>query len=564
MGRFETLYSLPQNLYIEGAPIIVEAGNLLKDTITGSIVAQIKYKSLSHKNINALKIKITIFDITKQPLGEVIEYQYLDLTIRQGQDFGSDKAIIVPNVVARSFSINEITVIFGDNKQWVSNREFDRLVNSQMLKTTLNDDELIKQYRLETNNSANYMPKEMLGLWQCTCGEWNVFNDCNKCRLKKTKVFSSYNIDQLIRSKNFRIEEEIEEEKLKKAICELKEKKRRRCIKIILCFASIMILVFISVLAVSIKIEDINATKAYNAACDMANKYIESGDYDKAYASLEEYPDDIITIFLGKSEEYLQNQNYKKTFECLNMLDDLYSNDVVNFLSENKLGFINIKEYDFEKSLEENTIEMFYEYVRSGDATNAKAAFDYVDEKKWNELLSDYKNGEVIEKGRYLNICAMYIFSSIEQFTGTDNEKMVLSRNIAMKKNENILEHLEILEKADGKGLIVLPEKEMEEFYQTKYEEYKKMEGAYIYIRDNGIMEQELYCYVENYRMFWLNLSGEWREIKEIEYRYGYWIGYFETAVETDISVKFSEDSIVIHDNVYTRIDKSELPSIPD
>ena len=45
--RFERLYKLSENLYIDGAPIIISAGALLKDTATGSVVAQIKFHSVS-------------------------------------------------------------------------------------------------------------------------------------------------------------------------------------------------------------------------------------------------------------------------------------------------------------------------------------------------------------------------------------------------------------------------------------------------------------------------------------------------------------------------------------
>ena len=45
--RFEKLYALQNDLYSDGAPIIVSAGALLKDTETGRIIVQMKYHSLS-------------------------------------------------------------------------------------------------------------------------------------------------------------------------------------------------------------------------------------------------------------------------------------------------------------------------------------------------------------------------------------------------------------------------------------------------------------------------------------------------------------------------------------
>ena len=51
--RYGRLYSLPENLYAEGAPVIISAGNLLKDTQTGKILAQLKIKNISSKIIKA-------------------------------------------------------------------------------------------------------------------------------------------------------------------------------------------------------------------------------------------------------------------------------------------------------------------------------------------------------------------------------------------------------------------------------------------------------------------------------------------------------------------------------
>ena len=44
--RFQKLFSLENNLYIENAPIIISAAALLKDTKSGNIVGQVKFKSV--------------------------------------------------------------------------------------------------------------------------------------------------------------------------------------------------------------------------------------------------------------------------------------------------------------------------------------------------------------------------------------------------------------------------------------------------------------------------------------------------------------------------------------
>ena len=112
--RFEKLYSLPSNLYSEGAPVIISAGSLLKDTETGKIIAQIKYHSVSHIPIKALKITVAAFDISGLELEGIDEYQYLDLNIQNGQEFGSNKAIVLPNDITRSFSITSVVAVLSN------------------------------------------------------------------------------------------------------------------------------------------------------------------------------------------------------------------------------------------------------------------------------------------------------------------------------------------------------------------------------------------------------------------------------------------------------------------
>ena len=57
--RFQKLFSLENNLYIEKAPIIISAAFLLKDTKSGNIVVQVKFKSVSNKNIKGVKISLS-------------------------------------------------------------------------------------------------------------------------------------------------------------------------------------------------------------------------------------------------------------------------------------------------------------------------------------------------------------------------------------------------------------------------------------------------------------------------------------------------------------------------
>ena len=65
--RFERLFSLPENLYADGAPIIISSGALLKDTSTGSILAKLMLKSVSNRQIKAVKVKLALIDTWGEP-----------------------------------------------------------------------------------------------------------------------------------------------------------------------------------------------------------------------------------------------------------------------------------------------------------------------------------------------------------------------------------------------------------------------------------------------------------------------------------------------------------------
>ena len=66
--RFQKLFSLENNLYIENAPIIISAAALLKDTKSGNIVVQIKFKSVSNKNIKGVKISLSAYEFRAKKL----------------------------------------------------------------------------------------------------------------------------------------------------------------------------------------------------------------------------------------------------------------------------------------------------------------------------------------------------------------------------------------------------------------------------------------------------------------------------------------------------------------
>lgn len=239
--RFTTLFKLPSNMYSVDSPIIVSAGALLKDTETGKIIVQIKYHSVSIATIKALKVTISSYDVFGEKVGEIDEYQYLDLNVNYGQEFGANKAIILPDEVARSFKIDKIIVILSDGSNYDVDIPMEILPPSESIKTVLQNDELVKQYQLVVNAKADYIPQERNGLWCCSCGKWNVSTRCSNCNAEKETVFLSLDISTLtLKMEERLVAEEIEKFKqeelaaieMKNAIEREKNKRKENVAKI--------------------------------------------------------------------------------------------------------------------------------------------------------------------------------------------------------------------------------------------------------------------------------------------------------------------------------------------
>lgn len=103
--RYSRLFTLPTNLYSEGSPVLIEAGALLRDNVTGGVLAQLKIKSLSSKVIKAMTVGIIPCDIAGRRLSDAVMHQYLDMNFGRDSEFGQKNAIALPDPATRSFKV---------------------------------------------------------------------------------------------------------------------------------------------------------------------------------------------------------------------------------------------------------------------------------------------------------------------------------------------------------------------------------------------------------------------------------------------------------------------------
>lgn len=237
--RYSKVYSLEKDLYCQGAPVVIQAGSLLKDNKTGKVLVQLKFQNISPQIVKALTVRILAEDIYGKMVEGVEEYQYLDLNVARNDSFGQKVAIPMPSSEARTFSCQCLSAVFVDGEVWRcdSNARWNSLPQALTLNKQLGA-ELAEQYQRDTTPRAEFVPAAFGDLWRCTCGSLN--NDeklvCNLCHSRRETVFNALNVETLKFHKQ-RYDEQVA------CIAADAEKERVRKKKRIICISAVAVTV---------------------------------------------------------------------------------------------------------------------------------------------------------------------------------------------------------------------------------------------------------------------------------------------------------------------------------
>lgn len=276
--RYTHLYSLPKNCYVPNAPVLVEAGALLKDNKCGKVIGQLKILNLQDKPIKAAKVAFLPFDTTGKVLGQDFEFQYLDLNAHKNQDFGSQTPVEFPDNTTRAFLPAVMEVVFADNTQWVisPSEVWDPLPKQKTLESTWGDASLRSQYQTDTSNKSTFFPEDCGEIWRCACGAVNPSSNgiCRICHIPKTEIFSNLSVTNL----KEKIEQRIAEEKHREQSTIEQKKKRNRI------FAFCGIAAGVIAIAAVIMVTVVNPAMRYNQAIS----YMENSQYTEAIAAFKE------------------------------------------------------------------------------------------------------------------------------------------------------------------------------------------------------------------------------------------------------------------------------------
>ena len=106
--RYKQRCRLSARQYTRGCPVVLAAGALLEDTQQPRLVAQLKWKSISPREIAEVRVRFSKGNFT-----------YTDLRIGRGQTFGQYTAIPLDLNDQSSLRVTVEAVRFADGGEWV-------------------------------------------------------------------------------------------------------------------------------------------------------------------------------------------------------------------------------------------------------------------------------------------------------------------------------------------------------------------------------------------------------------------------------------------------------------
>ena len=290
--RFQTVFTLPENLYLEGAPVRITAGALQRIAANGQMLAQVTLQNIGPKPVKGAKIVIRPLDVAGRPLGLPTIFPILDFYAERGALFGQDAMIPLPDFSTRRIAAFVTEVIFADDTVWAApaGGEWTPTEPQKPLAEALGDPELVKQYQLRFGEDAAFQPDRVADLWRCTCGAVNRKDEniCHACRKVAGALFDPELMQELGKEKDARleaerIEREAREEEARKKAEEKKaaaEAARKKIVKILKIAVPALVAVIAAVLIVT---DVVIPNSKYNKAVAL----MEDGKYEEAVAAFE-------------------------------------------------------------------------------------------------------------------------------------------------------------------------------------------------------------------------------------------------------------------------------------
>ena len=182
-NRYQRLFIAAADQIAAGCPAALSAGAITRDAQTGRVFAQLRVRNLAEKPLKGAKVTLQPFDTVGQPLGEAVTFDYLDLRIRRGEEFGQKTPVWLPDEASRGFAVTDVTLYYEDNStRKCTQLTWEPLPEQRKLTARLSEAQAAA-YRKRFGNDHTFLPDQHGGVWRCACGAVNAAGlSCCRCR----------------------------------------------------------------------------------------------------------------------------------------------------------------------------------------------------------------------------------------------------------------------------------------------------------------------------------------------------------------------------------------------
>ena len=236
------LFELRGNEYMHDCPLLLKSGSLFEAGGTRHKYVVLVFRNLSMKKVISAEVELYAFDSGKIQVGGATTYHYAGEIVGEGEEFGENEEIRLSYDRTAMFVPLLVNVTFEDGSMWknANHTLFRPLPRQEEAAGIFPLPELMKQYQIEINEEAVYLPRQIGDLWLCACGEINTEESCRRCHATHEQVFRATDMDYFKK----RLQERLQTEALQQ---ELQEKKRRRRPFLILLALIVVLLALLSV-----------------------------------------------------------------------------------------------------------------------------------------------------------------------------------------------------------------------------------------------------------------------------------------------------------------------------
>ena len=244
MDAFSRLFTLPENLYSSGAPVMIAAGTLLRENKTDRVLAQLKFRNIENRVVSSVTVKLYPLDTSGNRLCDT-DFTYTGLSAARGSEFGQKTPVFFTDTSASSYSASVTEVIFSDNSVWSGPSEPWASLGRSKLLTDCFDADFAQYYTAASVGKYKYVYNNTGELWLCMCGTWNRASEpsCSHCHSLAS---------DLERQDICAMQQKFREEQQKRAESENERRTyiRSKKIKNILIFSAFLVLLIIATIIV--------------------------------------------------------------------------------------------------------------------------------------------------------------------------------------------------------------------------------------------------------------------------------------------------------------------------